>query len=457
MMMMTTMRFVPASLMALAPAVAALASAVAPPAAEDGKVSLKLLPEGGMAKIGYYSPVQVALSTDKPEGLVKAPADLVSPMYGVIKFRGEDGPAFLLILDEPAPTPVAGGAGDQGAASRSARLFVDRNGNGDLTDDPDTVWTARTNPAAGGEGKPLTQYNGSAKVNLGSEAQPMVVSLGLYRFDRNDPGRAALKDTILFYRDYALEGEITVAGKTHRALISDDGTTGGFRGRPLAADAGEKASSGVVLMIDLNDNGKFDPRGEKFDVRKPFNIGGTTYEIAEASPTGTSFQLAKSSQTVPEIPLPPNHAIGQKITAFEAKTTDDRTVMFPGDYKGKVVMIDFWATWCGPCMEEVPNLVKVYNAYHDQGFEILGISLDNEKSMPRLKPVTKEKGMTWAQVADGKYWDAEIAQLYVIQSIPAALLVDGDTGEIIADSRTLRGAKLEETIKSALARHKGGT
>lgn len=412
----------------------ALAVVTASTAVAD-QVTLKLLAEGASKKIGSYSPQRVNLSKEKPATITKEPADLLAPMYGKLATTGDEGVIFHVILDEPEGKP--------------ARLFIDSNGNGDLTDDAAPEWNSRET----GEGeKKFQQYSGETKINLGTKSSPVDVSIAMYRFDRNDPGRAQLKDVLLYYRDYAAEGEINLGGKTYGILISDDMASGDFRGKELAADAAEKASSGVSLFIDVNGDGKFERKGETFDIRKPFNIGGTTYELTNVARNGTSLNVGKSSVTVAEVSLPPDHGIGKKITPFEAKSTDDRTVMFPGDYKGKIVMIDFWATWCGPCMKEVPGLVAAYKKFHDQGFEVLGISLDNEKSIEKLKPVTAEKGMTWTQVADGKYWQAEVAQLYAINSIPACFLVDGDSGEILAASSQLRGEQLQKTLEAALAK-----
>ena len=147
----------------------------------------------------------------------------------------------------------------------------------------------------------------------------------------------------------------------------------------------------------------------------------------------------------------PGIAVGQKAPAFEAKTTAGKTVKFPDDYKGKVVLLDFWATWCGPCRSEIPNLVIAHQKYHDKGFEILGVSLDQPGDGAALINFTKHHNMRWPQIYDGKYWKADLAVKYGISSIPRPILVDGDTGNILAQGPAVRGAKLSPAIESALA------
>jgi peroxiredoxin len=115
-------------------------------------------------------------------------------------------------------------------------------------------------------------------------------------------------------------------------------------------------------------------------------------------------------------------------------------------YKGKVLLVDFWATWCGPCVGEVPNVVKTYEDFHPKGFEIVGISLDQDKN--KLTTFTKQKNMTWQQYFDGKGWENKLASKYGIQSIPATFLLDRD-GKIIAAD--LRGEALTQAVEKAVA------
>jgi thiol-disulfide isomerase/thioredoxin len=113
-------------------------------------------------------------------------------------------------------------------------------------------------------------------------------------------------------------------------------------------------------------------------------------------------------------------ALGQPV-AIKFTAVDGRQVDL-ANLKGKVVLIDFWATWCGPCVGEVPTVKATYDKLHDKGFEIVGISLDKDKDA--LVNFTKEKGMTWPQYFDGLFWNNKISQQYGINAIPAMWLVD---------------------------------
>lgn len=114
--------------------------------------------------------------------------------------------------------------------------------------------------------------------------------------------------------------------------------------------------------------------------------------------------------------------------------------------RGKVVLIDFWASWCGPCRRENPNVVKMYQKYKDQGFEIFGVSLDNDAN--RWKGAIQSDGLTWYHGSDLMGWKSKPAQLYQVHSIPATFLLDKQ-GKIIA--KGLRGAELEAAVAKALS------
>lgn len=117
-----------------------------------------------------------------------------------------------------------------------------------------------------------------------------------------------------------------------------------------------------------------------------------------------------------------------------------------GNYKGKVVLVDFWATWCGPCVGELPNVIETYKKYHTQGFEIIGISLDSDRS--KLDAfLKKNEGVTWQQYFDGLGWQNKLAEKYGVRSIPFTVLV-GPDGKVIDNG--LRGEALGEAVEKAL-------
>ena len=114
--------------------------------------------------------------------------------------------------------------------------------------------------------------------------------------------------------------------------------------------------------------------------------------------------------------------------------------------KNRLVMIDFWASWCGPCMGEMPYVVKAYEMFHDKGLEIVGVSLDKDKG--NWLAAIEQTGQKWPQMSDLKGWDSEGAALYGIQSSPANVLIN-EQGEIVA--RDLRGDALLIEVESRLA------
>lgn len=109
--------------------------------------------------------------------------------------------------------------------------------------------------------------------------------------------------------------------------------------------------------------------------------------------------------------------------------------------ESKITILDFWASWCQPCMNEMPNLVNIYDNYSDDGLQIVGVSLDNDKNS--WQNAVEAMGMKWVQVSDLKGWESAAAQLYQVDAIPHTIILDNE-GHILA--KDLRGHELEEFI-----------
>ena len=141
-----------------------------------------------------------------------------------------------------------------------------------------------------------------------------------------------------------------------------------------------------------------------------------------------------------------NLNIGKIAPNFTSPSIDGEMISL-NDIKGKATIIEFWASWCGPCRRENPNIVRVYEKYKDKGLEIIGVSLDRPGNKERWKKAIEDDNLNWHHVGSLQYFNDPVARMYNINSIPASFILD-EEGKIVA--KKLRGSALEKQIASML-------
>lgn len=192
-----------------------------------------------------------------------------------------------------------------------------------------------------------------------------------------------------------------------------------------------KSFVALILFTNVMQSGEL----EKDEIVASFNKFDEAYKKSS---------IAKAIKTmIDQIPDSPVK-VGLKAPEFSAKSPDGKEISLK-ESLGKVTLIDFWASWCGPCREENPNVVAMYKKYHDKGFNIIGVSLDKDAN--KWKQAIAQDQLTWNQISNLQHWEEPIAKLYGVTSIPATFLVDAN-GVVIA--KNLRGEKLEEKLKEVL-------
>ncbi|NIG55108.1 TlpA disulfide reductase family protein [Chitinophaga sp. Cy-1792] len=280
----------------------------------------------------------------------------------------------------------------------------------------------------------LYMGNDEVKIKGNIDSVDNLVITGAAAQDEYNAFRKSIKD--ITDQEYALYGTYEEAQRNDSAKATLEAKLDGLRlqrhDRTVTYIRTHPASAiSVSMLADMAVMGEFAPLDSLYKQLDP-----------AAQQTNAGKQLASRLEILKR------SAIGQPMLDFTQNDTNGKPVKL-SDLKGKYVLLDFWASWCGPCRAENPNVLKAYNTFKDKNFIVVGVSLDDNEA--KWKAAIKQDGMPWIQLSDLKGWRNEVARQYGIQGIPFSFLIDPD-GKIIA--KELRGQKLHDTLTAILNNQK---
>jgi len=340
-----------------------------------------------------YYPQAVQLSSDAISGLIE-PTYSGAPMYATLTLADS---SYALVIDRN------GGDG---------KLYVDTNGDNELApvDWVQQLWDG--------------EYLASASFQLpaGDGIRPYPLFL---EWSPSTP------TAIIYFRDNYMSGQIELGAVTYKIAVIDENSDGVFD--DLDHDQ---------LLIDIDQDGELltsSDSHERYWLDAPFNIDGTVYAATRVSSDGSEIVIEKSDAWVnTKVPL----TIGFTAPDFSVVDADGNDLSL-SSLRGKIVVLDFWASWCAPCREELPHVEQVAKDYADSGVVVTGINLDRNKGA--FTGAVSYFELTYRQVFDGA--DGDISSLYRVSGIPMSYLIDRDG---IIRGKSLRSGDLKQAIEELL-------
>lgn len=381
----------------------------------------------------FYMPAPLAISTNKPAGIKDLPVFSGKAYYGEFKLGNGNQSDTSFALDMGGKVPT---------------LYVDQDHNGDLAAYHYNSWKPYLqNGVPVDYGTLSITLNASYKINGTTETTPYKVAV--YVFVGPNP-------RLFTYTKTARLGSFEMNGKTEGALLVEDACTGIYKEPMQKLDAsGHPVSSTQIPPVELwvGDASKPSTYQELGSLSTPFKFDGKEY-VGTASVDGSKVVLTPSSLPLLAGPPPPKPLLAAGVMApnFTAILPDGKTVQL-ADLKGKTVILDFWATWCGPCQESMPHLEHIYNALKSGGkLAVLGVCVFDNKPAFDAWVIAKKGVYTFPVAYDpaGRGANSIAGKLYNVEGIPTTYLI-GPDGKIITSLVGYGGAS-DNRLELALAK-----
>lgn len=339
-----------------------------------------------MAVVNYYYPKRIDLkSTPEEANLILPEMRCAQPLYGSLILGNSADSLISVVLDESVD-------------DQFSFLYVDKNNNEDLTDDDNPQWDEEENGYWFKEELVDVYYRDDR------QKAPVPYTIKFYRHPKRMP------KVLVAFRNGYREGAITLKDTTYKVALFDDDLDGLFQ-----------LSGKGAIIIDINRDGVLNGRTdspEYFTFDDLFNIRGETYRIKRISPAGDVLTLTTADSAVA-----PKRILTAGQNAPDIRTTSlQGTFIDLNAFKNKVVLIDFWATWCKPWQNELGILKRSYQRYHPRGFEIIGVSLDYD--LDTLREFLQSNDIRWGQVATGEGWRMDLVRIFNVQAVPKNFLLD---------------------------------